>query len=233
MAEYVIAPTPQPALPVRGSTALFPVRRIFCVGRNYAGHAREMGAKVDKSAGPMFFTKSSHALAQSGSRLPYPPATDDYHFEMELVVALAAPAFRIAPEAAQGVVFGYACGLDMTRRDLQNKAKAQGHPWDLAKSADQSAIVGEIVPVAECGVIERGEIALRVDGELRQQADLSEMIWNVAEVIADLSQYFHLQPGDLIFTGTPEGVGPVKPGSRLSGSIAGVGVITAEFGPAA
>jgi len=233
MAAYVLEAPAQPALPVRGSTAQYPVRRIFCVGRNYAAHAREMGAAGDKPAGgPMYFTKSCHALAQSGETLPYPPGTSNYHYEVELVIALGSPAFRVSPEAAAVAIYGYAVGFDMTRRDLQNAAKDKGHPWDLGKDCEGGAVVSEIVPFAELGLLERGDIRLTRNGELKQQGNLADMIWSLPEVIAHLSQYYHLLPGDLIFTGTPEGVGPVVAGDTIVGTVDGVGSVTLHLGPA-
>ncbi|HEY3431035.1 MAG TPA: fumarylacetoacetate hydrolase family protein [Rhodocyclaceae bacterium] len=233
MAAYVLDAPAQPALPVRGSTALYPVRRIFCVGRNYAAHAREMGAAGDKPAGgPMYFTKSCHALAQSGETLPYPPGTSNYHYEVELVIALGSPAFRVSPEAAASAIYGYAVGFDMTRRDLQNAAKDKGHPWDLGKDCEGGAVVSEIVPFAELGLLERGDIRLTRNGELKQQGNLADMIWSLPEVIAHLSQYYHLLPGDLIFTGTPEGVGPVVASDTIVGMVDGVGSVTLHLGPA-
>jgi len=237
MAAYVLDAPAQPALPVRGGTALYPVRRIFCVGRNYAAHAREMGVSVatlgDKPAGgPMYFTKSCHALAQSGETLPYPPGTRNYHYEVELVIALGSPAFRVSPEAAASAIYGYAVGFDMTRRDLQNAAKDKGHPWDLGKDCEGGAVVSEIVPFAERGLLERGDIHLTRNGELKQQGNLADMIWSLPEVIAHLSQYYHLLPGDLIFTGTPEGVGPVVAGDTIVGTVDGVGSVTLHLGPA-
>jgi len=218
---------------VRGSAALFPVRRIFCVGRNYAAHARERGASGEKTAGgPMYFTKSAHALAQSGSIQPYPPGTHNYHHEIELVVALGSPVFHGTLAAASAAIYGCACGLDMTRRDLQDAAKAKGHPWDLGKDCEGGAVVSEIVPIALAALPTQGEISLRVNGEVRQQGDLADMMWSVPEIVANLSRYYHLQAGDLIFTGTPEGVGPVKIGDRLEGRIAGVGTIELDIGPA-
>ncbi len=230
---YVFAPATQPALPVRGEADLFPVHRIFCVGRNYAAHAQEMGIQVDKSKeAPMYFCKSAHSLQQSGGSQPYPPGTKNYHYEMELVVAIGAPAFRIDEARAKEIIYGYACGLDMTRRDLQAFAREHGHPWDTAKNFENAAVVSEIMPVATTGMIERGEISLRVNGEVKQQSDLSRMLWSIPELIATLSTLYHLQPGDIIFTGTPEGVGPVQVGDRLEGSVAGVGRVSLDIGPA-
>ena len=221
---YAIPLWAAPALPVAGSGDSFPVRRIFCVGRNYEAHAREMGVAVDREA-PFYFTKAAEHCVPSGSTVPYPPGTTSYHHELELVVVIGAPAFRVPPDRALACVFGYACGLDMTRRDLQAAAKEQRRPWDLGKDVEQSAVLSEIDPATVTGHPTAGLIELRVNGEIRQSADLSHLIHKVPDVIAHLSGYYHLQPGDLIYTGTPEGVGPVKPGDALQGSIERVGTI--------
>lgn len=229
---YLWNPPAPPSLPVRGNPARYPVNRLFFVGRNYHAHAVEMGAPVDKAnARPIYFTKAPSALVESGATVPYPPATGDYHYEMELVVALGAPGFRVAPAEAAGLIYGYACGLDMTRRDLQATARAQGHPWDTAKNFDNAAVISAIVPAAG-RVLDKGAISLAVNGETRQSADLSALIWSIPEIIADLSTYYRLAPGDLIYTGTPEGVGAVKPGDRLEGRIEGVGEIALTIGAA-
>ena len=228
---YLWNPPPVASLPVRGSAQRLPVNRLFFVGRNYHAHAVEMGRPVDKAAErPFYFTKSPQTLVESGATVPYPPGTSNYHHEMELVVAIGRPGFRVDESAAAALVFGYACGLDMTRRDLQLAARDKGRPWDLGKDVEQSSVVSEIVPNRE--VVSRGAIELRVNGQPRQQADLSQLIWSVPEILADLSQYYHLQPGDLVFTGTPEGVGAVVAGDRLEGSIEGVGEITLGIGEA-
>lgn len=230
MEQYVFLPPPVVAVPVRGNTALFPVRRVFCVGRNYAAHAVEMGRPVDKSsAEPFYFTKSAQAIIASGSRTPYPPGTHNFHYEMELVVAIGAPAFRVTEEEAPRAIFGYACGLDMTRRDLQLIARDQGRPWDLGKDVEQSAVISELVPATHLGVLKQGAISLSVNGAVKQQSDLQHLIWNIPELIAHLSRFYHLLPGDLIFTGTPEGVGPVQPGDRIEGFIEQVGTIELEI----
>ena len=229
MSDYVFAPAPPAAAPVRGRAQAFPIRRIFCVGRNYEAHAREMGAAVDRDA-PFYFTKAAAHYAPSGATIAYPPGTTSYHFEMELVVAIGTAGFRIPEAQALDHVFGYACGLDMTRRDLQAAAKEKQRPWDLGKDVEQSAVLGEIAAVAEIGHPAAGRIELRVNGETRQSADISQLIHGVPAVIAHLSQYYHLQPGDVIYTGTPEGVGAVTPGDRLEGSIAGVGTIAVLIG---
>ena len=223
------APVP-PTVPVSGEAAAFPVRRIFCVGRNYAAHAAEMGVEVDREA-PFYFTKSAFSLAGGGT-LPYPPGTGDYHHEVELVVALGRPAFRIDPEEALGCVWGYAVGLDMTRRDLQAVAKSKQRPWDLGKDVENSAVIGALTPAA---AFQPGEqrITLHVNGEPRQDAPLSDMVWSIPELIADLSRYYHLQPGDLIYTGTPAGVGAVQPGDRLEARVEGLEPLDVAIGPAA
>ena len=219
----------QPAVPIAGSTDVFPVRRIYCIGRNYAAHAREMGSDPTREP-PFYFTKPATALTASGSTVAYPTETKNYHYEMELVIAIGAPVFKVTPEAAVAAIWGYAPGLDMTRRDLQAAAKAAGKPWDTAKGFDQSAILGEIVRVSETGLLKGGAITLAVNGTERQRGDLADMIWNQAEIVSNLSQLYHLHPGDLIYTGTPAGVGAVVPGDVLTGRIDGVGEITLTVG---
>jgi fumarylpyruvate hydrolase len=233
MTDYAFPPAAVPSLPIEGSTARYPVSRIFCVGRNYHAHAVEMGKPVDKAAErPFYFTKTPSTLVQSGATVAYPPGTANYHYEMELVLAIGQPGFRVPAERAHEVVYGYACGLDMTRRDLQLVARDKGRPWDLGKDFEESAVCGLIVPMAGV-VLERGAIELAVNGQVRQRSDLDKLIWNVREIIADLSQFYHLQPGDLIYTGTPEGVGAVVSGDRITGSVQGVGEISLNVGPAA
>lgn len=210
-----------PTLPVAGQSARYPVRRIFCVGRNYAEHAKEMGAEVDRES-PVYFTKSAFALAASGSALPYPPGTEDLHHEVELTVALGAPLFRASEAEAAAAVFGYAVGLDMTRRDLQAAAKAKRHPWDTGKDFEGSAIIAGITPAATFGAVADQPIALTVNGAPRQGSGLGEMIWSVPALLAHLSTLYHLGPGDLVMTGTPSGVGAVGPGDVLEGTIAGL-----------
>ena len=228
MSAFVFTPQPPAAAPVKGRGEQFPIRRIFCVGRNYEAHAREMGVAADREA-PFYFTKAADHYVPSGSAVPYPPGTKNYHYEMELVVAIGKGGFRIPAAEALDHVFGYACGLDMTRRDLQAAAKEKQRPWDLGKDVEQSAVLGEIAPAAAIGHPSRGRIELRVNGETKQSSDISELIHGVAAVVAHLSQYYHLQPGDLIYTGTPEGVGPVKPGDRLEGSIDGIGTVALQL----
>lgn len=217
------------SLPVSGSRMRAPVRRIFCVGRNYQAHALEMGDSIDKrSMQPFYFLKDASSLVLSGAEVPYPPATADYQHELELVVVLGSPGFRVTGFAAEALVAGYAVGLDMTRRDLQSRAKELRRPWDLGKNVEQSAVCSAMVPAdrVNAGRIPcAGAVTLRVNGQTRQRSDLSCMIWSIPELIADLSRYYHLAPGDLIYTGTPEGVGPVQPGDRLDGEIEGVGTV--------
>lgn len=220
-----------PSVPVLDTAARYPVRRVFCVGRNYAAHARELGNAVDREA-PIWFTKAPAALCLSGATVPYPPGTANCHYEMELVVAIGAPAFRVAPAKAMAAVFGYACGLDMTRRDRQNVAKDKGYPWDTGKDFENAAVIAPITPAAAFGVPGDHRIALTQNGEVRQDAPLAEMIWSVAELIADLSTMYHLAPGDLIYTGTPGGVGPVAPGDILEGTVEGLEPVRLTIGPA-
>ncbi|MBX7249911.1 MAG: fumarylacetoacetate hydrolase family protein [Caulobacteraceae bacterium] len=220
--DFVIAPPAQPSVAVAGSDARFPVRRIFCVGRNYAAHAREMGG--DEREPPFFFSKPADAVVESGASIPYPPDTTDLHHEIELVVAVGRGGSDIPVEAALDNVWGYAAGIDLTRRDLQAAAKKAGKPWDLAKGFDRSAPISPIRPAAGAHP-GAGRIWLAVDGAMRQEGDLRDMIWSVAETLAALSRSVILQPGDLVFTGTPEGVGPVARGQTLTGGVDGVGEI--------
>lgn len=225
---YVIPSPAITALPVAGSADLFPVRRVYCVGRNYAAHAREMGGDPTREP-PFFFMKPADAIQPvpdgQTAQHPYPPKTQNYHFEIEMVVALAKGGRDISVDQALDHVFGYAVGLDMTRRDLQDEAKQLRRPWELGKTADRSGPVGPIVPAARIGHPAGGAISLTVDGTVRQKADLSDMIWSVAEQIAYLSAYFELQPGDVIFSGTPDGVGAVTQGQTMVGAIEGLGEI--------
>ena len=210
MTGFVIAAPAQPSLAVQGSEACFPVRRIFCVGRNYAEHAREMGHDPDRDP-PFFFTKPADALVASGATIPYPSMTADLHHEAELVVAIGHAGQDIAPANALSHVWGYAAGNDLTRRDLQAEAKQLRRPWDMAKGFDRSAVAGALRPVV-AGHALSGAIRCLVDGDIRQRADLADMIWGVPDIIATLSRFVGLQPGDLIFTGTPAGVGPILRG---------------------
>ncbi len=222
--SYVFPPAPQVSVPVTGGSALFPVRRVYCVGRNYADHAAEMGA--DTREPPFFFSKPADALVPGGGDVAYPPATSNLQHEVELVVALRDGGADILPERALEYVYGYAVGLDLTRRDLQQLAKDKGHPWDMGKGFDQSAPIGAIHPLAALDHPTRGSIWLKVNGQLRQSGDLQQMSWKVAEVIARLSSYVALAAGDLIFTGTPAGVSTVVRGDVLEAGVAGVGELT-------
>ncbi|MDJ0821677.1 MAG: fumarylacetoacetate hydrolase family protein [Paracoccaceae bacterium] len=217
---YLFEPRPQPVLPVAGMEARYPVGRIFCVGRNYAAHAAEMGNEVDREA-PFYFTKSAHHLAASGAVLDYPPGTANYHHEVEFVVALGGPLFQASEDECLSAVFGYAVGLDMTRRDLQAEAKDKRRPWDVAKDVEGSAVIGALTPADGFGDIGAQRLALQVNGETRQEAPLSDMIWPVGPMLAHLSGLYHLQAGDVIMTGTPAGVGPVGPGDHLVGTLDG------------
>lgn len=227
MTAYVIAPPPVVSVPVVGGGA-FPVRRVFCVGRNYAEHAREMGADPDREL-PFFFCKPADALVSGGADMPYPTMTSNLHHEMELVVAIGTGGKDIAEADALGHVWGYAAGLDMTRRDLQNAAKKEGKPWDMGKGFDQSAPIGMMVPAARFADPTKGKIELKVNGAVRQVSDLSKLIWSVAETISYLSKLVALAPGDLIFTGTPEGVAAVVKGDLLEGVVDGVGTVIARI----
>lgn len=230
MAKLLFPASEVKTVSVKGTDALYPVHRIFCVGRNYAAHAAEMGAEVDREA-PFYFTKSLSALAPSGQAQPYPPGTSDYHHEVELAVALGAGGFRVSAQEAEAMVFGYAVALDMTRRDLQQKAKDKRRPWDLGKDVEGSAVVAPLTPVADF-VPGNQRIHLAVNGEIRQDGRLDEMVHSVPEIISDLSRFYHLRAGDIILTGTPAGVGAVVPGDHLSGGIAGLHPISVSFGPA-
>lgn len=225
---YVIAPWELPSLPVAGG-GRFPVRRIFCVGRNYAEHAREMGHDPSREA-PFFFMKPADCLLESGGILPYPPQTQDLHHEIELVVALAEGGRDIPESEAQAKIYGYAVGLDMTRRDLQGAAKKAGRPWEAGKAADHAAPCGTIHPAATVGHPDSGRIWLTVNGTPRQEGDLNQLIWSVPEVIAHLSALFELKSGDLIYTGTPAGVGAVVAGDVLRGGIDGLGELDITIG---
>ena len=220
--QTVFPPAQRPSVPVHATDARFPVRRIYCVGRNYADHAREMGADPDREP-PFFFGKPQDAVVPGGGAVPYPPATANLHHEVELVVALGRGGRDIPVEEAQACIFGYAVGVDLTRRDLQAQAKAAGQPWETAKGFDLSAPISAITPAAACGPLASGAIWLEVNGQVRQQGDLRDLIWSVPEVVAHLSTLFTLAPGDLIFTGTPAGVGALVRGDRVRCGIDGLG----------
>ena len=218
--SYVFDAPHQPSTPVQGRSERFPVRRIWCVGRNYAAHAREMGGDPTREP-PFFFAKPADALVQDGAAIPYPPRTSDLHHEVELVVAIGRGGREIATAAALAHVYGYGVGVDLTRRDLQDEAKDRRRPWEMGKAFDRSAPCSALSPAA--GTPDRGAVTLKVNGELRQSGDLADMIWSVAEVIAALSSYVELAPGDLVYTGTPEGVGPLAPGDRVEAAVEGIG----------
>jgi fumarylpyruvate hydrolase len=222
--SFVIAPPRQASVPVKGTHLRFPVRRIYCVGRNYNDHVVEMGGTPGREP-PFFFQKPADAILLD-ENFPYPPASSNVHHEVELVVALHSGGESIATVDAAKHIYGYAVGIDMTRRDLQGEAKKAGRPWEVAKSFDCSAPVSEITPKSGIGMLERASISLHINDELRQNSDISEMIWSVPEIISELSKLFELYAGDLIFTGTPSGVGPVQPDDRLRASIAGVGELS-------
>lgn len=227
MSELVFAAPAPVTVPVAGGGA-FPVRRVFCVGRNYAAHTREMGGDPNREP-PFFFTKPADALVTGGADTPYPPATENLHHEMELVVAIGTGGTAIDAEAALSHVYGYAAGVDLTRRDLQDEAKAARRPWDMSKGFDASAPIGEISPAATVGHPDKGRIALTVNGTARQQGDLADQIWPVPDIIAALSRLVTLAPGDLIFTGTPDGVAKLVRGDVLEGEIAGVGSVKTKI----
>jgi fumarylpyruvate hydrolase len=226
---YLFPPPAIMSVPVIGETRRFPVHRVFCVGRNYEEHAKEMGAEVDREA-PFYFLKTADVIVETGATIPYPPGTQNYHYEMEFVFAIGKGGFRISKENAMSHVFGYACGLDMTRRDLQNDAKKTGRPWDLSKAFEQSAIISPIAPAATFSKIGPQDIMLSQNGVVKQKAKLSDLVWSVPELIAHLSQFYHLVAGDLIYTGTPAGVGAIKPGDVLTGSITGLPDIRLTIG---
>ena len=224
---FAITPSPHASVPVQGGKP-FPVRRIYCVGRNYAAHAREMGHDPDREP-PFFFMKPADAVTYDGGAIPYPPATNDLHHEIELVVALAKGGADIPEARALDHVFGYTVGLDMTRRDLQAEAKSKGRPWDTGKGFDHSAPIGALHTVADVGHPTDARIHLEVNGEMRQDGNINQMNWNVPETIAYLSGLFHLRPGDLIYTGTPEGVAAVVPGDRLEGAVEGIATLSISY----
>ncbi len=224
-----VFPMPEvPIIPVVGEDGGYPVRRIFCVGRNYVAHAAEMGYEVDREK-PFYFTKSAFHAQISPGRMPYPPGTDDFHFEMELAVALGTEVFYGAPDVSTGAIYGYATALDMTRRDLQLSERNKKRPWSLGKDVEGSAVFGAIVKASDWSVGDQ-RIWLTVNGEERQSSTLDLLVWKIPEIIAHLSGFYRLGPGDLILTGTPEGVGPVKPGDSIEGGVDGLPGLTLEIG---
>ncbi len=228
--KYIVDPQPPVCLPVLGQESLFPVHRVYCVGQNYADHAREMGDSPEREA-PFFFSKPADAVI-SEATVPYPRRTSDLHHEVELVVALGSGGSNVAASDTPSMIFGYAVGVDLTRRDLQASAKEHRRPWDVAKGFDNSAPISAITPVSSCGHRQTGAISLSVNGSERQRGDLSQMIWNVAEVLAELSTYYDLAAGDLIFTGTPAGVGTLEPSDHVECRIEGVGSLAFTLDPA-
>lgn len=228
----LLFPSPAwPSVPVIGRSQSYPVHRIFCVGRNYAEHAKEMGVEVDREA-PFYFLKDAQALVQTGQTVAYPPGTANYHYEMELVVAIGSPVFRADRAAAERAIFGYATGLDMTRRDLQLAARAKQRPWDLGKNFELSAIMAPLVEAAAFVGLGPRRIALTVNGAVKQDAHLADLVWSPVDLVEDLSRYYHLMPGDLIYTGTPAGVGPVVSGDTIVGTIDGLPEIRLTIGAA-
>jgi fumarylpyruvate hydrolase len=232
MTGFVITPPAIPALAVAGSDQTFPVRRVFCVGRNYAAHAREMGSDPSREP-PFFFTKPADAVVPASGSVPYPSSTGELHHEVELVVALKGGGTDIAPEQALDLVWGYGVGLDLTRRDLQAVAKKDGRPWDMAKGFDASAPCSPLQPVSTVGHPQDAAIWLEVNGERKQEGKLNEMIWPIPDVIAYLSRFVALAPGDLIYTGTPSGVDALQPGDRVRGGVDGVATFELTIGAAA
>lgn len=228
--KYLFGLPAQPSVPITGTSSRFPVRRIFCVGRNYAAHAREMGEDPEREP-PFFFTKFADALVPGGGEIPYPPHTSNYQYEAELVIAIDKKGAALSPERALEIVYGYAVGLDMTRRDLQLEARDKGRPWDTGKSFAYSAPIAPIRPAAGHGHIESGAIRLTVNGEIRQRADIADLIWSCAEILVFLSHLERLHPGDLIYTGTPAGIGPVKPDDRIEAAIDGLEPLHVVIGP--
>lgn len=229
MTQYVITPPAVASVAVADSEERFPVRRIFCVGRNYAAHAREMGRDPDREP-PFFFTKPADAVVDDNQTVAYPPETNNFHYEAELVIALGKAGVNIPEEQALDYIWGYAVGNDLTRRDLQLAAREQGRPWDWGKAFDRSAVCGPIHPVSEVGHLKQGSIRLTVNGCVKQDADLTELIWSVPEIVAILSRTMEIKAGDLVYTGTPAGVGPLVPGDVCVVEIAGLGSVTTTIG---
>ncbi|QUS36030.1 fumarylacetoacetate hydrolase family protein [Falsirhodobacter algicola] len=217
-----------PVLPVKGETGTYPIARIFCVGQNYADHAIEMGSAVDQEA-PFFFMKDAQSYVPSGATLPIAPGTENLHYEMELYLVLGAPLFRASPDEAEAAIWGYGCALDMTRRDLQGEAKKKGRPWDFGKNFEQSAVMGPVTRAADLGPVADQRIWLRLDGEVRQDSTLAHMARGPAELLSYLSRFYHLEPGDVVMTGTPAGIGPVAEGSHIEGGIDGLEGVSLRY----
>jgi len=226
--KYVLPLHEQPVVPVHGSEEYFPVHRIYCVGRNYEAHAREMNKDPERDP-PFFFLKPADSVVINDGPVVYPQRTENLHHEIELVVAIGSVAKNISEKEALNFVYGYAVGNDLTRRDLQLDAREKGRPWDTGKAFDKSAPISEIYKRSEVGDINKGKIWLSVNGKLRQEADITDLIWDVPEIIAELSSFYTLMPGDLIYTGTPAGVGPLVPGDRVEGYIEGLGKLVTDI----
>ena len=225
MTETLFQLPQPPAVPVLGEPAAYPLGRIFCVGRNYAAHAAEMGVEVDREA-PFYFTKSAVNAVLTGASVPYPPGTENFHYEMELAVAVGAPLFNATPEQARAAIYGYGCALDMTRRDLQIRERKKQRPWDLGKDLEAGAVFAPYSRATDWGAPQDQRIFLEVDGAVKQDATLGELIWSVEEILCHLSGFYHLRPGDVILTGTPAGVGPVVAGNKISGGIDGLSPVS-------
>lgn len=222
--RYIFEPAPVPSVEIAGSEARFPVHRIYCVGRNYAAHAREMGMNPDREP-PFFFSKPADAIVANGADVPYPPRTQNLHHEVELVIAIGQGGRNVPVAEAEAMIFGYAVGNDLTRRDLQFEARDKGRPWDTAKGFDHSAPLTRILPASKVGHIREGAIWLKVNGETRQTGDIRDLIWPIADIVAELSSLYTLQPGDLIYTGTPAGVSALKPGDVVEGYVEGLEIL--------
>lgn len=231
MTEYVFSPPPPASVAIEGESRRFPVRRIFCVGRNYEAHAREMGRDPTREP-PFFFLKPSDTLVDTGSKIPYPPETTNLHHEIELVIAIGKGGVNVPPEKALDLVYGYGVGIDLTRRDLQLAARDAGRPWDWGKGFDQSAPCAPLRKVESCGHISQGRIWLAVNGAIKQDANVTELIWPVPDIISFVTRSMELKQGDLIYTGTPAGVGPLVPGDHVTGGVEGLGEIEISILPA-
>lgn len=229
MTTFVITPPEQASVAVRGTQDRFPVRRIFCVGRNYAAHAREMGKDPDRDP-PFFFTKPADAVVENGATIAYPPETENFHYEIELVIAIGTAGANIAEDDVPNHIWGATVGIDLTRRDLQLEARDKGRPWDWGKAFDRSAPISQLVPIAEVPSLTEGRIWLAVNGEIKQDADIADLIWSVNEHVSILSHSIALAPGDLIMTGTPAGVGPIVPGDHVTGAVDGLADIAITVG---
>jgi len=228
--NFVIAPPAVSSVAIAGTEARFPIRRIFCVGRNYAAHAREMGKDPDRDP-PFFFTKPADSVVDNGAAVPYPPLTRNFHYEIELVLAIGKGGFNIPASKALDHVYGYAVGIDLTRRDLQLAARDAGRPWDWGKAFDLSAPCAPLHRAAEIGHPQKGRIWLAVNGQVKQDADIADLIWNVPEIVSILSEAVELKPGDLVYTGTPAGVGAIVAGDKVTGGIDGLGDIEITIAP--